>query len=130
MTQEYFLTRLPTREPTHPGEVILEDILPALRLSIKEIAEHLHISRQTLHRILGKKSSITPEMALRLAKFCGNTAPFWLRMQQNWDLWHTEKKVREKLNLIKNHKIFLTVSPMGVTKTPRAKVRRALESIC
>jgi hypothetical protein len=49
------------------------------------------------------KASITPEMALRLAKFCGNTPSFRLRMQQQWDLWDAEKKLREELKEIPGH---------------------------
>ena len=110
MEKEYFVTQLPHREPVHPGEIILEDILPFLKISIKEAAIQLRISRQSLHKILAGNSSITPGMALKLSKFCGNTPTFWLRMQQNWDLWHTEKKMREELTLIKGHKQFLQES--------------------
>ncbi|MBM3609944.1 MAG: HigA family addiction module antidote protein [Alphaproteobacteria bacterium] len=91
------------RPPTHPGAILLEDVLPALKLSVKEAAAHLRISRQTLHKIMAEKASVTPEMALKLARFCGGTPSFWLRMQQNFDLWHAEKKIAPELKLIQSH---------------------------
>jgi len=56
----------------HPGEVLREDVLPALDMSVTEAATAMMISRQTLHRVLAGKAAVSPEMALRLGKFCGN----------------------------------------------------------
>lgn len=81
------------RPPTHPGEVLREDVLPALAISISEAARLLRVSRQTLHRILSTQSSVTPEMAIRLGRFCGNGPGIWLRMQQAHDLWHAERRL-------------------------------------
>ena len=75
------------RQPTHPGEILREDLLPALRLSVAEAARQLRVTRQTLHRILSGRSAVTPEMALRLGRFCGNGPDLWLRMQRAHDLW-------------------------------------------
>ena len=103
MNQEYLVTKRPERAPTHPGSIIQGDVLPALKMSVTQAAKHLHISRQALHRILAEKSSVTPDMALKLAKFCGNTPSFWLRLQQQWDLWYAEERLREELKGIPNH---------------------------
>ena len=78
--------RFASRRPTHPGTVLREDVLPALRLSVGAAARHLQISRQTLHRILTEEAGVTPEMALRLGKLCGNGPALWLAMQQAYDL--------------------------------------------
>ena len=72
------------RPPTHPGAILREDVLPALNLSVSEAARQLRVTRQTLHRVLAEASGVSPEMAVRLGKFCGNgrnTSPFpvWLR---------------------------------------------------
>ena len=77
----------PTHLPTHPGEILREDVLPALRLSITKAALTLGVSRQTLHAILSERAAITPEMALRIGKLCGNGAEPWLRLQQARDLF-------------------------------------------
>lgn len=74
--------------PTHPGEILREDILPALDLPKTEIARRLGISRQTLYDLTAERLPVTPAMALRLGRFLGNGAAFWLNLQQAYDL-HT-----------------------------------------
>lgn len=93
------------RKPTHPGEILWEDILPALAITVSEVAEELGISRQTLHRVLAAKLSVSPAMALRLGKFCGNDAAVWLNMQRTYDLWHAERKLSKNLSRIKTLKV-------------------------
>jgi addiction module HigA family antidote len=80
-----------------------EDVLPALNLSVSEAARQLRVTRQTLHRVLAGKSGISPEMAVRLGKFCGNGPGIWLRMQQTFDLWHAEKRLHYELEKIPAH---------------------------
>ncbi len=104
MTQESPISRRPQRPPVHPGEILKEDVLPALGLSVSAAARELRISRQTLHRILKGTHGITPEMALRLGKFCGNGPGLWLRMQQSYDLWQAKAKLAEELARIPEHR--------------------------
>lgn len=92
------------RRPTHPGAILREDVLPALGLSVSEAARQLGVTRQTLHRILAEKVSITPEMAARLGRFCGNGPRLWLSMQQACDLWHAERALRAELEQIPVHR--------------------------
>ncbi len=82
-----------------------EDVLPALSLSVSEAARQLRVTRQTLHRVLAGKSGVSPEMAVRLGKFCGNGPGIWLRMQQTFDLWHAERRLRDDLEKIPAHKM-------------------------
>jgi addiction module HigA family antidote len=56
-----------------------------------------------LHSILAKRSAVSPEMAVRLGRFCGNGAAFWLRLQATYDLWHAERKLRAELRKIPEH---------------------------
>lgn len=88
-----FPRRHPNIPPMHPGEMLREDVLPALALPVAEVARNLGVTRQTLHRLLAEKTAVTPEMALRLGKFLGNGAGFWLRLQAAYDLWHAERRV-------------------------------------
>jgi len=90
------------RPPTHPGEVLREDVLKSLGLSISEAARRLGISRQQLHRILACTHPITTEMALRIGKFAGNGPGLWLRMQQAHDLWYAEHKMTNELSKIES----------------------------
>ena len=82
-----------TRRPTTPGEILREEVLPALRLTVSGAAEHLGVSRQMLHRVLAGEAAISPEMALRLGKLCGNGPEIWLAMQQAVDLWDARQKL-------------------------------------
>src|SRR4029077_11258061 len=88
------------RKPTHPGAILREDVLPALGLSVSEAARQLGVTRQTLHRVMAEKASITPEMAVRLGRFCGNGPGLWLRMQQGYDLWRAERELGPELKKI------------------------------
>lgn len=79
--------RNPNRRPTHPGVILREDVLPALRITQGRFAELLGVSRITVAMVLNERRAVTPEMALRLEKLLGTTAESWLRMQAAVDLW-------------------------------------------
>ena len=104
MSREYRSGERIKREPTHPGEVLAKDVLPALNLTVRDAAQQLGVTRQTLHRILARKQPVTPEMAVRLGKFCGNGPTIWLRLQGAYDLWHAEKRLRRVLARIPEHR--------------------------
>jgi addiction module HigA family antidote len=72
-----------------------EDVLPALGLTVQDAAAKLGVTRQTVHRIIARDNPrpVTPEMAVRLGKLCGNGARFWLNLQGAYDLWHAERRV-------------------------------------
>lgn len=91
--KEFPITAASKVSPIHPGEILREDVLPALGLTVSEAARELRISRQTLHRILSGSMAVSPEMAVRLGKFCGNGPGLWLHMQTAYDLWHTERRM-------------------------------------
>jgi addiction module HigA family antidote len=101
---EYIAKRDQEREPVHPGEILREDVLPALDMSVTEAAKALKVSRQTLHRVLSGKAAVSPEMALRLGKFCGNGPDIWLRLQEAFDLWHAKRAIARELAEIKTAK--------------------------
>jgi addiction module HigA family antidote len=104
MAKEYPVRRPVKSPPVHPGEILREDVLPALRLSVTEAARQLGVARQTLHRILAGRAGVTPEMAVRLGKFCGNGPGLWLRLQQTYDLWHAERLLADALERIPTHR--------------------------
>jgi len=91
------------RPPTHPGAILREDVLPALRLSVSDAARQLGVSRQMLHRILACRAPVTPDTAVRLGKFCGNGPGLWLRLQQAFDLWHAERRLAKEITNIPTH---------------------------
>jgi addiction module HigA family antidote len=80
--------RLPkNRRPTHPGEIFLEDFLIPLGITQKDAAERLRMSYPRMNEIVKGKRSVTPDTALRLARFTGTEPEFWLNLQQAVDLW-------------------------------------------
>src|SRR5436305_10405092 len=89
--------RRPARAPTHPGAILREDVLPAIGEAVAGAARKLGVTRQHLHRILAEKAPVSPEMAIRLGKFCGNGPELWLRMQQAYDLWHAERALKAEI---------------------------------
>ncbi|GEP11751.1 HigA family addiction module antitoxin [Methylobacterium gnaphalii] len=99
MAQEFAAER-PNRAPTHPGTILREDVLPALAITIKALAEHLKVSRQQVHRVLAAESDISPEMAIRLGKLCGNGAQVWMRMQAAHSLWRAAQHIGADLDTI------------------------------
>lgn len=99
MHQEFAAER-PNRAPTHPGAHLREIVMPALSMTVTQAAKHLHVTRQQLHRVLSEKSDISPEMAIRLGKFCGNGPHIWLRMQHAYSLWDAKQKLGDAVDQI------------------------------
>jgi addiction module HigA family antidote len=79
--------------PMHPGELLREEILPALKRPKTEVAKLLGVSRPTLYDILNEEQPVTPEMALRLGKLCGNGPELWLNLQSAYDLAVERKRL-------------------------------------
>ncbi len=98
--EEYFVKRPLKRAPVHPGEILREDVLTTLGLSVSEAARRLGVSRQRLQSVLSCTNPITTDMALRIGKFAGNGPGLWLRMQQAYDLWYAEHRMKDELSKI------------------------------
>ena len=97
---EYRVERPVRRPAVHPGEVLREDVLPALGLSTGAAAKRLGVSRQHLHRVLACTHPVSVEMALRIGRLVGNGPGLWLRMQQNHDLRRAERELKDELEKI------------------------------
>ena len=82
-----------TRKPTHPGKVLLEDVMKPLGITITEAAKGLGISRKTLSEIVNGRAALTPEMAVRIGKATSTSPQSWLAMQTKLDLWLAMQKV-------------------------------------
>lgn len=79
-----------TRKPTHPGTILDEHYIKPLDLNLDELAHRLGIARNTLFKIRTGKASVTPHLALSLAKAFDTTPHLWLNLQQKYDLWVEE----------------------------------------
>lgn len=83
--------------PPHPGEILKEDVLPELGLSVTDAAEQLGVSRVTLSRMINGHAAISADMAIRLAQWLGGNPETWLRAQVQYDLWNAEKGSKIKV---------------------------------
>ena len=83
--------------PPHPGEILKEDVMPELGLTVGELAAHLGISRPHLSRILNGHSGISADMDLRLSEALGQTPGLWLKMQAAYDLWQAGRQRRKPI---------------------------------
>ena len=83
--------------PVHPGEILREDILPAIGKPKAEVARLLQTSRQSLYDLLAERQGVTVPMALRLGKLCGNGGQFWIALQNAYDMRKAEVELADEL---------------------------------
>jgi antitoxin HigA-1 len=88
-------------KPMHPGEFLRAEILPATGLSKTALAGKLRLSRQTLYDLLNERQPVTANLALRLARFFGNTPQFWLNLQTAHDVAKIGAEMTKELKRIK-----------------------------
>jgi len=82
-------------QPPHPGETILEDVIRPLGMSVNQLAKALGITATRLNDIVRGRRGITADTALRLARYLGNSAEFWLVLQLEYDL-RVARRERQK----------------------------------
>ena len=99
------MVRVPThRDPTHPGEMLIEEFLVPMGITQRELAKSIHVPYQRVNEIINKKRGITPSTALRLAKFFGMTEDFWMNIQLRWDLFKAKRAEADELKTIKPYR--------------------------
>ena len=96
------MVRIPTyREPTHPGEMLLEEFLKPMGITQRQLSDAIKVPYQRINEIINGKRGITPSTALRLARYFGTSEDFWLNLQLRWDLYKALKKEKEIIKGIK-----------------------------
>lgn len=96
------MVRIPThREPTHPGEMLLEEFLIPMEITQRELSDAIHVPYQRINEIVNGRRGITPSTALRLARFFGMSEDFWMNLQQRWDLYRAKTNELKELKSIK-----------------------------
>ena len=96
------MVRVPThREPTHPGEMLLEEFLIPMGITQRELADAIHVPYQRINEIINKKRGVTPSTALRLAKYFGMSEEFWINLQMRWDLYKAKQTEAKDLKTIR-----------------------------
>lgn len=89
------------RRPTHPGELLREETLPAAGLSQSNLADRLGVSRRTVSELIRERRSVTPDLAHRLARLFNTTPEFWLRLQEAVDIWDTLQANQKEYDRLK-----------------------------
>lgn|SRR5688572_22699091 len=95
------MIRVPThRQPTHPGEILLNEFLDPMGLTQRQLAEAIRVPYQRINEIVNGRRGITASTALRLAKFFSTTPGFWMNLQQRWDLYFATRDEAKDLEEI------------------------------
>ena len=92
------------RQPTHPGVILREEFVGPLGLTQTDLAGKLKTTFRTVNEILNEKRNISPDMALRLARFFGTSEELWLNLQDQYDLHKAREKNKDILRRIKPYK--------------------------
>ncbi len=100
------MVRIPSdREPTHPGDVLLNDFLMPLKMTQHELAQAIHVPYQRVNEVVRGRRGVTPSTALRLAKFFGTSPSFWMNLQLRWDLYNAQHAEAEQIDNIRPHEL-------------------------
>ena len=95
------MVRIPAhREPTHPGEMLLREFLEPMALTQAALANGIHVPYQRINELVHKRRGVTPSTALRLGKYLGTSASFWMNLQLRWDLYHAQRSEAKQLRNI------------------------------
>ena len=106
------MIRVPThRPPTHPGEMLREEFLHPMNLSQRALAQAIGVPYQRVNELVNGRRGMTPSTALRLAKYFGMSAGFWMNLQLRWDLYHAQKQEATQLSTIQPH---VSQTPLSV----------------
>ena len=98
------MLRIPThRQPTHPGEMLREEFLIPMNISQRDLADAIHVPYQRINELVNQKRGMTPNTALRLAKFFQISPDFWLNLQMRWDLYKVQTTQQEELESIQDY---------------------------
>ncbi|RYY05771.1 MAG: addiction module antidote protein, HigA family [Sphingobacteriaceae bacterium] len=77
----------------HPGTILKEMFISERNLTIIEVAKGLKMTRTNLSSVINGHVKISPELAVKLSEAFGNSAQFWINLQNNYELWHAERKI-------------------------------------
>ncbi|MCK6621709.1 MAG: HigA family addiction module antidote protein [Calditrichaceae bacterium] len=100
------MIRIPThRAPTHPGEMLLQEFLVPMNLTQRELAKAIRMPYRIINELVNKRRSMTPRLALRLSKYFGMSADFWMNLQLRWDLYDAQQYEEKALETIQPYSL-------------------------
>jgi len=101
---------LANRPPTHPGAILLEEFLNPMQISQRELADAIRVPYQRINELVNQKRGVTPDTALRLARFFDVSAYFWLNLQVRWDLYKAEQLECSEVGAIRAYQHLRTLA--------------------
>ena len=100
------MVRIPTdREPTHPGEMLLQEFLLPLGMTQRDLATGIRVPFQRVNEVVRGRRGVTPSTALRLARYLGTSPDFWMNLQLRWDLYHARRAEVEQIDSIRPYEL-------------------------
>ena len=99
LQKKYLIMNIMQRKPTHPGQILKEDYLEPLGITITELSKVLDTSKKILSKIINERGAVTPEMALKLSRVFDTSPEFWVTLQRNYDLWVAANKSKDWIQL-------------------------------
>lgn len=91
------------REPTHPGEMLLEEFLRPMNITQRELANAIRVPYQRINELINKKRGVTPSTALRLSKFFGTSPDFWMNLQTRSELFKAQANEQQDIDAIQGY---------------------------
>ena len=91
------------REPTHPGEMLLEEFLHPMNITQRELADAIRVPYQRINELINKKRGVTPSTALRLSKFFGTSPDFWMNLQIRSELFKAQVAEQQDIDAIQGY---------------------------
>ena len=89
------------REPTHPGDILLHDFMEPFEISQTQLAKDIDSTFRTINEIINHKRGISPEMAVRLARYFGTAEELWLNLQTQYELYRIKEKKKKALERVR-----------------------------
>ncbi len=100
------MVRIPSdREPTHPGEMLLQEFLLPLDMTQRHLATAIQVPFQRVNEVVRGRRGVTPSTALRLARFFGTSPEFWINLQLRWDLYYARRAEADQIESIQPHEL-------------------------
>ncbi len=100
------MVRIPSdREPTHPGEMLLQEFLMPLGMTQRDLAIAIQVPFQRVNEVGRGRRGVTPSTALRLSRFFGTSPDFWINLQLRWDLYHAGRAEAQQIESIRPHEV-------------------------
>jgi addiction module HigA family antidote len=84
--------------------MLLKEFLEPMDITQKDLADGIHVPYQRVNELVNGRRGVTPSTALRLAKYFGTSADFWMNLQLRWDIYHAQQSEASELKTIRRHR--------------------------